>query len=68
MKEPGTAPERRRNLTLRELLDELLLHVRAVARRSSTMSPEELEYAQQRLEWLADEIWRSAAGGDDWSV
>lgn len=68
MSEPKAGPERRRNLTLRELLDELLLHVRAVARRSPTMSPEELEYAQQRLEWLADEIWRSATSGDDSSV
>lgn len=65
MSEPPAAPERRRNLTLRELLDELLLQVRAVARRSSTMSPEELEYARQRLEWLADEIWRTATSGDD---
>ncbi len=62
------AAERRRNLTLRELLDELLLHVRAVARRSPTMSPQELEYAQQRLEWLADEIWRSATSGEDSAV
>jgi hypothetical protein len=29
------------------------------------MSPEELEYARQRLEWLADEIWRTATSGDD---
>jgi hypothetical protein len=63
-----SAPERRRNLTLRELLDELLLHVRAVARRSSTMTPEELEHAQQRLEWLAEEIWRSATRGGDSSI
>ncbi len=68
MSEPKGEPERRRNLALRELLDELLLHVRAVARRSPSMSPEELEYAQQRLEWLADEIWRSAASTDDASI
>jgi hypothetical protein len=26
------------------------------------MSPAELDYAQQRLEWLADEVWRVATG------
>ncbi len=26
------------------------------------MSPEELEQAQERLEWLADEVWRVAVG------
>ncbi len=68
MSESKALSERRRNLALRELLDELLLHVRAVARRSPAMSPEELQYAQQRLEWLADEIWRSAIGGDESSM
>jgi hypothetical protein len=54
--------ERRRNLTLREVLDELLAHARMIARRARTMSPEELAQAQQRLEWLADEVWRTATG------
>jgi hypothetical protein len=44
-------------------LDELLLHAREIARRSKTMTPAELDYAQQRLEWLADEVWRVATGG-----
>jgi hypothetical protein len=26
------------------------------------MHPDELAYAQQRLEWLADEVWRTATG------
>jgi hypothetical protein len=52
--------ERRRNRTLREVLDDLLEHTRMLARRSRDMSPAELEYAQQRLEWLADEVWRVA--------
>jgi len=26
------------------------------------MTPAELDYAQQRLEWLADEVWRVATG------
>ena len=54
------AGERRHNQTLRELLDELIVMVRVVSRTSSQMSPDELAYAQQRMEWLADEVWRSA--------
>ncbi len=59
------APERRHNPTLREVLDELVTHVRDIARRARTMSQDELEYAQQRLEWLADEVWRLAVRGED---
>ena len=59
------APERRRNPTLREVLDELVTHVRDIARRARTMSQDELDYAQQRLEWLADEVWRLAVRGED---
>ena len=57
-------PERRRNPTLREVLDELVSHVRDIARRARTMSQDELDYAQQRLEWLADELWRLAVRGE----
>jgi hypothetical protein len=57
---PGT--ERRRNRPLREALDELLSHTRDIARRAKTMTPAELDYAQQRLEWLADEVWRVTTG------
>src|SRR2546422_6103556 len=56
-------PERRHNRPLREVLDELLSHTREIARRAKSMTPAELDYAQQRLEWLADEVWRGAAGG-----
>jgi hypothetical protein len=52
--------ERRSNRSLREALDDLLEHARAIARRVKDMTPEELDYAQQRLEWLADEVWRVA--------
>jgi hypothetical protein len=52
--------ERRVNRELREVLDELVEHVRYVARNVRTMTPQELEYAEQRLEWLADEVWRIA--------
>jgi hypothetical protein len=55
-------PERRQNRPLREVLDELLSHAREIARRAKSMSPAELNYAQQRLEWLADEVWRVATG------
>jgi hypothetical protein len=58
----GGGPERRVNRPLRELLDELLGHTREIARRVKTMSPAELDYAQQRLEWLADEVWPVATG------
>ena len=54
--------ERRRNKPLREALDELLSHTRDIARRAKTMTPAELDYAQQRLEWLADEVWRVGTG------
>ena len=54
--------ERRHNRPLRELLDEFLEHARALVRRSREMSAAELEYAQQRLEWLADEVFRVATG------
>jgi len=55
--------ERRSNRDLRELLDELVEHVRHVARNTRTMSQQELEYAEERLEWLADEVWRAALEG-----
>jgi len=58
---PGV-PDRRRNRPLREVLDELLSHTREIARRAKAMTPAELDYAQQRLEWLADEVWRLSTG------
>jgi len=61
---PKSRVERRRNQPLRELLDELLQHTRDIARRAKEMTPQELEYSQQRLEWLADEVWRVATGSE----
>ncbi len=55
--------ERRANRELREVLDELVEHVRYVARNVKTMSPQDLEYAEERLEWLAEEVWRVALEG-----
>jgi len=60
---PRVRAERRHNRSLREVLDELLTHTREIARRAKQMTPAELDYAQQRLEWLADEAWRVATGG-----
>ncbi len=56
----GGESERRVNRELREVLDELVEHVRYVARNVKTMSQQDLEYAEERLEWLADEVWRAA--------
>ena len=53
-------PERRVNRGLREVLDELVEHVRYVAHNVKTMSQQDLDYAEERLEWLADEVWRAA--------
>jgi hypothetical protein len=61
---PKPRQERRHNQPLREVLDELLLHSREVARRAKAMTAAELDYAQQRLEWLADEVWRLATGAE----
>lgn len=57
--------ERRSNRPLREVLDDLLNHAREISRRAREMTPPELEYAQQRLEWLADEVWRVATGQEE---
>lgn len=57
---PTSTPERRKNRALREVLDDLVEHVRLIARTVQTMTPEEVAYAQERLEWLADEVWRTA--------
>jgi hypothetical protein len=54
--------ERRSNRPLREVLEDLLGHTREIVRRAKAMTPAELDYAQQRLEWLADEVWRLATG------
>ena len=59
---PKPRQERRFNQPLREALDELLQHSRDVTRRAKVMTAAELDYAQQRLEWLADEVWRMATG------
>ena len=57
-------PERRVNYTLREVLGEFVAHARDIAARAAAMSPDEREQAVERLEWLADEVWRIASGGE----
>jgi hypothetical protein len=59
---PRSRAERRNNQPLREVLDDLLAHARDIARRAKAMTPAELDYSEQRLEWLADEVWRVATG------
>ena len=57
--EPSQA-DRRTNLDLREVLDELITHVRLVSRTGEEMGSRQREYARERLEWLAEEVWRLA--------
>ena len=62
---PPAPADRRADLTLRELLDEMITHVRDIARRAPAMTDAERDYAQERLEWLADEIWENAASSQE---
>ena len=61
-------PERRQKRVLREVVDELIDHVREVSRSAPDKGPSDLKYAHERLQWLADEIWRLALEGDDDSL
>jgi hypothetical protein len=59
-----TPNERRVNHVLREVLDELIDHVRTLSNRRGELSEKEIEYAQERLQWLADEVWQLALRGE----
>jgi hypothetical protein len=61
---PSSDGERRQHRVLREALDELVQHVRVVRRTLPSMAPHEILHAQERLEWLADEVWRLALDED----
>jgi hypothetical protein len=61
---PEPARDRRQNVVLRELLDELIQLSRHLSHHAPTLPPSELAYARDRLEWLADEIWRHATVDD----
>jgi len=56
--------ERRANHALREVLDELIDHVRKISRSRDDLPQDQIDYAQERLEWLADEVWRLTMEGD----
>jgi hypothetical protein len=60
---PGSADERRWNLELRTRLDEIMEIARYLSQHAAEMSEDELQAQQDRIEWLADEIWRSAVYG-----
>ncbi|UCC83272.1 MAG: hypothetical protein JSW46_20360 [Gemmatimonadota bacterium] len=59
----STGHERRHNLELRERLDQIMDLARHLYRSASDMSPEQLEEARERIEWLAQEIWEAAVYG-----
>jgi hypothetical protein len=61
---PESKGERRQNVALRELLDEMIQLSRHLSNRAQSLSPNELAYARERLEWLADEIWRQVTAED----
>lgn len=56
--------ERRQNVVLRELLDEMIQLSRHLSNRAPMLPANELAYARDRLEWLADEIWRQVTAED----
>ncbi len=55
--------ERRSNFELRERLDELFDLAVELSRRREELTRDEIEDAQARFEWLAEEIWRAAVFG-----
>jgi len=58
----GQGRERRHNVVLRDLLDEMLQVARHLSNNAPSMSASELTYARERLEWLVDEVWEQATG------
>jgi Lon protease-like protein len=55
--------ERRKNLELRERLDEIVALARKLCQDRESLSHETLEEIRLRIEWLAEEIWAAAAYG-----
>lgn len=68
VKNDSPETDRRSNFALRDILNDLIEHVREIAGSPHKMPPAEIEYAQRRLEWLADEAWRLAVDpeNDKW--
>lgn len=56
--------ERRQNVVLRELLDEMIQLSRHLSNNAPRLAASDLTYARERLEWLGDEIWRQVTGED----
>jgi hypothetical protein len=54
---PQQEERRRRNPTLRKLVDGLLEHVRDLSNRVDRLSAQELEDAHQRFNWAAELMW-----------
>lgn len=61
---PDPTRDRRQNVALRELLDEMIQLSRHLSNHAPTLPANELAYARDRLEWLADEIWRHVTTED----
>ena len=59
---PDASRERRQNIVLRELLDEMIELSRHLSHHAPTLTQSELRYARERLEWLGDEIWHQVTG------
>ena len=49
--------QRKKNPTLRGLVDGLLDHIRDLSSRVDDLSPEELEYEHQRFDMIAELMW-----------
>lgn len=62
--ESPSPDDRRVNHVLREVLDELIDHVRDLSNRRKELSQQDIEDAQERLQWLADEVWHLALRGN----
>ena len=54
---PPHEEQRRKNSTLRGLVDGLLEHIRDLSSRVDELSPEELEYEHQRFDMIAELMW-----------
>jgi hypothetical protein len=62
---PDPSRDRRQNVALRELLDEMIQLSRHLSNHAAALPASELAYARDRLEWLADEIWRQVTTDAD---
>lgn len=62
-KDSAAGGDRRKNLELRERLDEIIALARKLSQQGAMMPREELDEARLRIEWLAEEIWGAAVYG-----